>query len=188
MADAKLESAVADAKVAITELNMKSINTVSGLRVKGYLDELARQLAVLEKHRNLSFFGRLRDAMFDTAEDRERDEAVRHVVNLTYQLNRCLQCRCVTCPLMDETCRCEGCLFGSMVTDCRGGPGVETRKLEKGVFRVDGKPAVFAEFDRQTRQTTITVLEPSGLERRHGFDVRTGEGDVEIPFHRPQVP
>lgn len=175
MASRRLERAVADAKVAITELNMKCVNTVSGLRVKSHLAELARQLAIAEKHRNLSFCGRLRDAMFDTAEDRERDEAVRQVVNLTYQLNRCLQCRCVTCPLIDETCRCEGCLFGSRVTECSGGPGVETRKLEKGVFRVDGKPVVLAEFDRKTRQTTITVLEPSGLERQYGFDVRTGE-------------
>jgi hypothetical protein len=172
---AKLRQAVADAKVAITELNMKSINTAAGLRVRGYLDELARQLAVLEKHQNLTLLGRIRDAMLDTAEDRERDEAARQVINLTYQLNKCLQCRCVTCPLIDETCRCEGCLYGSHVTECPGGEGVETRRLERGVFRVEGRPVVLAEHDRKSRKTVITVLEPTGLERRYAFDHKTGQ-------------
>jgi hypothetical protein len=171
----KLEQAVADAKVTITDVNIGSINTASGLRVKRHLDELARLLAALEKHRRLSWLGRLQDAMFDTAEDRERDEAVRQVINLTYQLNNCRQCRCVTCPIIDDGCQCEGCLYGSRVTDCPGGLGTETRQLEKGVLRVDGQPVVRAEFDRKTRQTTIVVLEPHGIERRYWFDLRTGD-------------
>jgi hypothetical protein len=175
MINAKLEQAVADAKVAITDLNMNSINTSSSLRVKRHLNELAKHLAILEKHRNLSWFGRLRDAMFDTAEDRERDEAIRQVLNLTYQINNCLRCRCITCPIIDSDCRCEGCLYGSHVAACEGGTGIESRQVAKGVYMVEGQPAVSAEYHRGKRETTITLLDRNDVERRYWFDPATGK-------------
>lgn len=174
MTTARVNEAVSDAKVVITEVNMKSLNTGSGLRVRPYLADLSRYLEVLERHRNVGWLGRLRDAMFDTAEDRERDAALRQVINVTYQLNQCLRCRCITCPLIDDRCRCEGCLYGSRVTECPGGDGVETRTFERerGVFMVGGRPAVTAEYDRVTGKTVITVLEPGGLKSRVPFEVR----------------
>ncbi len=69
----KLEDAIADAKVVITELGMNSINTAgTNLKVAGYLAQLAKHVATLEKFTKLSIFGRLMDAMYDTEEDLAR--------------------------------------------------------------------------------------------------------------------
>ncbi len=171
----KLERAIADAKVVMTDLGMNSINTAgTNLKVAGHLGQLKKHLAVLDKFRNLPLLARIKDAMYDTKEDVERENALRHVVNLTYQLNRCLRCRCITCPMIDEHCRCEGCLYGSHVTECEGGQGMETRRIEKGVYMVDGRPAVAATFNRRDKGTIITLVDRNDVERRYRFDPATG--------------
>jgi|GEM_PF-1713480 len=171
----RLDQVVADAKVVITELGMSSINTAgSNLKVAGHLAELAKHLETLERFRGMSAWQRLKDAMFDTRDDVVRSEAVRHVVNLTYQLNRCLRCRCITCPIIDDNCRCAACLYGSHVTTCEGGEGVETRNVEKGVYMVSGQPVILAEHHRGKVETTVTVVDRNGVERKLLFDAASG--------------
>lgn len=170
-----LEKAVADAKVVMTELGMNSINTAgTNLKVAEHLAQLGKQLAILEKFRRVSWLGRLKDAMYDTKEDVERENALRHTVNLTYQLNNCLRCRCITCPIIDDNCRCHGCLYGSHVTECEGGDGLETRKVEKGVYLVDGRAAVQSVYNRRDKGTIITLVDRHDIERQYRFDPATG--------------
>jgi hypothetical protein len=172
----RYDGIIGDAKVAITDVAMRSIhNTGSNLKVRSYVEELRQQLRALEQDHHKSVFDRLKDAMFDTSEDAVKERASRQAVNLTYQLNCCLRCRCITCAMIEDSCRCEGCLFGSHVTTCDGGGGVETRQVESGVCLVDGMPVVRAEFDRQSRKTTVTMLDRNDVERRFALDLATGK-------------
>jgi len=171
----RFDGIIADAKVAMTDIALKSLNhSGSNLKVKGYVEELARHLGTLEADRYQSLIGRFKDAMFDTSDDLVKHDAARQVVNLTYQLNRCLRCHCITCAMIDENCRCNGCLYGSHVVDCEGGTGVETRKVEKGVYLIDGVPVVHAEYDRGSGQTTVTLLGRNDVKNRFRFDPATG--------------
>lgn len=172
----KFDQVIADAKVALTDITMKSINTGDwNLKVKGYVDQLNRQLRILEEDRYASVLARLKDAMYDTSADVAKNAAARQAVDLTFQLNHCARCRCITCPIIEDRCRCEGCVYGSHVTACDGGLGTETRRVDPGVVLVDGLQMVQAEFDRKTQQTTVTLVERNGTERRYHFNLRTGE-------------
>ena len=172
----KFDQVIADAKVAITDINLQSINTSDwDLKVKVYLEQILRQLSVLEEDRYLPLLGRLRDAMYETSADHAKNAAARQAVDLTFQINHCLQCRCITCPIIDENCHCAGCIYGSHVVACPGGLGTETRRVDPGVVFVDGLQVLQAEYDRETKQTTITLLERNGTERRYHFNLQTGE-------------
>jgi hypothetical protein len=172
----KFDQIIANAKVALTDIHMRSINTGDWLlKVKPYIEELNRQLAVLEEDKYDSLLGRVKDAMYDTSADAAKNAAARKAVDLTFQLNHCSQCKCVTCPIIDENCRCEGCLYGSHVVTCPGGLGTETRRIDQGVVFVDGLQATLAEYDRETKQTAITLIERNGTQRRYHFNLRTGE-------------
>ncbi len=172
----KYDGVVSDARVAITDVMMRAINnTGCSLAVEKHLSELTKLLAVLEQDRHPSLLSRFKDAMFDTPQDKKLDDAARRAADLTYQLKHCLACRCVTCPIIDDRCRCEGCLYGSHVVRCDGGDGVETREVEPGVYLVDGLPVVRAEYDRLTRRTAATLQDRNGNERRVGLDPKTGK-------------
>ena len=172
----KFDQIIANAKVAITDISIQSLNTGDwNLKVKPYLEQVRRQLEILEADRYLSLLGRFKDAMYDTSADQTKNAAARLAIDLTYQLNQCLACRCITCPIIEERCRCEGCIYGAHVTECEGGLGIETRRVNSGVAFVDGLQILQAEYDRKTGQTTVTLLERNGTERRYHFNLKTGE-------------
>ncbi len=77
--------------------------------------------------------------------------------------------------MIDDQCRCEGCLYGAHVTACEGGDGIETRKVAKGVYMIGGKPAVLAEYDRKAKTTFVTLVDVNDVERRFRFDPASGK-------------
>jgi len=171
----RYDGIIADATVAITDFTMKAMNgTGSGLMAEKHLAALKKELAILERDRYPSLLSRVKDALLDTQQDQELAEAARRAADLTYRLGNCLECRCITCGMIDERCRCAGCVYGAHVERCEGGQGIETRAVERGVYMVDGMPAVRAEYARSSGQTVITLVDSAEMERRYRFDPRTG--------------
>ena len=167
---------ISDAKVVITDINMHTGDNLNQyIKMNNYINELASKLEVLQKSQNQSILGRFKDAMLDTEDDFTENEISVQIINLTYQLNNCLYCRCISCGMFDENCRCEGCLYGSHVTECDGGNGIETRKFEEGVCTVDNMPIVTAQFDRISKQTAIALVDLNGIESHYLFDPVTGK-------------
>lgn len=172
----KYDSIIADAKVILTDVNLKAVNNVnSGLTFEKHVSELNRCIAFLEKDRKVSFMSRLKDVMFETTDDRKYEETAQRVANLTYQLNHCLNCKCITCAKIDERCTCEGCLYGSHVVKCDGAEGNELRAIERGVFIVDGLPAIQAKYNRASKETIITLIDRNEMTENFLFDLHSGK-------------
>jgi len=163
----KYDSEISRAKVALADLNVNAYNASdsdSNLRVKERMSSVVAALPEIEAKNRAGLMNKLKDAMFETADDKTFAETLKNFVNDVAQLEICKGCRCVNCGMIDETCRCSGCVFGAYVTACDKKD--ETRAVTRGTVSYHGRAVARLEFDRASQKNTAVVVNRDDTEER----------------------
>ena len=173
----KYKPLITEAKITLTDISLRAPNAVKPnrfLKTRIYIEELNDLLLFFSKGARQGLKSRIRNLMFITNDNMALDEKAKTLLDGTEQLRRCLRCRCAACPLIDDKCRCLGCVFGAFVTDCQGGRGLETRQAPDNVAAIEGKKVTRFIYDRETGETTAVSLNANGIEEEHKLDLQTG--------------
>ena len=152
---------IQEARAMFTQVEMNQvINRSWGtchLKALEYIRIIRENIPFLESNIPNSFLSKLTNLLFDTLKKRVIARKANELKEAVHHLRFCLKCKCVNCPLVNETCRCVGCLYGSRVVSCR--EGTEIREVDLGVIYYGKKAVNKLSYYKATGKTVATDVD-----------------------------
>jgi recombinational DNA repair protein RecR len=154
----KVRDLIEQARVSIVDASTV-FNMDKNLRVSELHDEILQLVKDLEHKRSGGFGSRLKRVMFEDSASETMKE--KQLSDSLYQLQNCLKCECVNCPIITENCVCKSCVYGSYTSSCDGVTRVAV--TDSDVLNIHGYSNITFHIDILSGRTQANGTDSRGI-------------------------